>query len=219
MIRIIKRRSIRGALTVLAASALLVCCEQGRVALDEEYVTIRVDSGYTVHVKVRCFFKNTSSFSAPLAFPVSDWVKMENFKALWNGEECAYELVTAPGSSLYSINGRHYRSVLKYSIPCTGSDRSEHVITYSYRMPYIAFEKDYESEGYYLEYILNTGALWYGRVSRLRVRVIFDQGVRVKNIITLDGAYRGGPAAGNTWVYDADNVELDRDIRMLLICK
>jgi len=210
-------RSIKRSFLPALLLFLLCGCDNKNVILDEEYLTIRIDRDRTVHVHVRCIFRNTESYCSTLAFPVTDWFKIYNFAAKWNGEDCVCDIVSAPEESLFLIDGRHYRSVYRYDIPCSGTETSEHIITYSYRMPFISFMKEYNARGHYLEYILHTGGLWYGNVSKLRVEIISETGFLKNKIIQLDGGYRGEVTGDGRWIFNADNIELKKDIRLLLM--
>lgn len=215
MKKTINIRSIKRSFLPVLLLLLLCGCENKKVILDEEYLTIRIDRDRTVHVYVRCIFRNTADYCSTLAFPVTDWFKMDNFSAAWNGENCITNIVSAPGGSLFLIDGRHYRSVYRYDIPCSGRETSEHIITYSYRMPFVSFMKEYNTRGHYLEYILHTGGLWYGNVSKLRVEIISETGFLKDRIIQLDGGYSGKVTGDGRWIFNADNIELKKDIRLL----
>ncbi|HOP29157.1 MAG TPA: hypothetical protein PKZ64_06275 [Spirochaetota bacterium] len=217
MKKIINTRSIKISFLPVLLLFLLCGCDNKKVILDEEYLTIRIKRDKTVHVHVRCIFKNTADYCSTLAFPVTEWFKMNNFTVTWNGENCICDTVSAPGESLFLIDNKHYSSVYRYDIPCSGRDTSEHIITYSYRMPFVSFMKEHNAEGYYLEYILHTGGLWHGNVSKLRVEIISETGFLKDRIIQLDGSYRGEFTGDGRWIFNADNIELEKDIRLLLI--
>jgi hypothetical protein len=210
-------RSINSIILPVIILLLLCGCDDKKVILDEEYLTIRIKKNNTVHVHVRCIFRNTADYCSTLAFPVTEWFIMDNFSVTWNGENCISDIVSAPGESLFLIDGRHYKSVYRYNIPCSGSDTSEHIITYSYRMPFASFMKEHNARGRYLEYILHTGGLWHGNVSKLRVEIISETGFLKDRVIQLDGGYSGKVTGDGRWVFNADNIELQRDIRLLLI--
>lgn len=196
---------------------LLLCgCEDKNVILDEEYLTIRLKKDNSVHVHVRCIFRNTKRYSGTLAFPVTSWFKMENFYSAWNGESCTTYIITAPSDSFFLIDGKHYQSVYKFDVPCSGKDVSEHIITYSYIMPFVSFMKEHDAEGYYLEYILHTGGVWHGNVSKLRVEIISETGLSADKVMQLNDSYSGEITGDGRWVFKADNIELEKDIRLLL---
>jgi len=209
-------RNIKCIIPPILVFLLLCGCDDKNVILDEEYLTIRIKKDNTAHVHARFIFRNTERYNGTLAFPVTSWFKMKNFSASWNGENCATDILTAGDDSFFLIDGKHYHTVYRFDVPCSGKNISEHIITYSYIMPFTSFMKEHDAEGYYLEYILHTGGLWHGNVSKLRVEIISETGLSADKIIQLDGSYRGEISDDGRWVFNADNIELEKDIRLLV---
>ncbi len=189
----------------------------GPVRLKDEYVYIKVDDDFTVHVTVEFVFKNTEGYSGKLAFPGSDWFRYNNFTATWNGSVLDTEVHHAGNGQHYEINGDSYSSIITFNVPRTEIETSKHVIRYSYNAPYVKFEKDYGLEGYYIEYILRTGALWEGTVSKLHVRVETARNISCTRIKLLGNSLEGICLSDNIWGAEFKGAELERDIRLLIL--
>lgn len=186
-----------------------------QVSLKEEYVYIKVDEDLTAHVKVVFVFENTKGYSGTLAFPGSDWFRYNNFTATWNDKVLETQFHHAKQGEYYEINKDRYSSIITFDIPHTESNTSKHVVTYSYAAPFVKFEKDYESEGYYIEYILRTGALWEGKVSSLHVRIETNSSMKCSRIRYLNNSFKGKCVSDNVWEVNLNDTVLDRDIRLL----
>lgn len=186
-----------------------------QVRLKDEYVYIKVDEDFTAHVEVVFVFENTKGYSGTLAFPGSDWFKYSNFTSTWNDKSLNTEFQYAKHGQYYEINKDRYSSIITFKIPLTESHTSKHVIRYSYTAPYVKFEKDYESEGRYIEYILRTGALWKGKVSSLHVRVETNSPMACCRIKYLSNSFKGKCTSGYVWELDLKDIDLNNDIRLL----
>jgi len=211
----LKGKSIRTALILIFMLSPVLNAGESTVRLYEEYVNIHIDKSFRAHVYVKFMFTGTRNYSSVLAFPVSDWIVMENFTATWNGKTLVCEKVDAPDGRFYIMVGERYRSVIKFTVPHTGSDNSEHVVSYTYKVPFISLLKDYEAEGYYIEYILKTGSLWKGRLAKLDISVSSDIPFR-GTIKHLDRSYTVQPAGAGKWEFTDRDIELDKNLRLLM---
>jgi len=210
-----KNFKIRLVLVVLLSFTVFYAYTKGQVRLKDEYVRIRVDRNFNVHVEIEFIFENTKGYSALLAFPGSDWFSYNNFSAIWNGSILKTAYKQAPEGQYYEINKDRYSSIITFQVPDTASPVSKHVIRYSYSAPYVKFDKDYESEGYYIEYILRTGALWKGTVSNLNVRIETDTGMSCRKIKYLNSSFKGKCISDNVLEIKLKDTVLDKDIRLL----
>lgn len=216
----IKLKNISAAFVVLILSPALRGASEKDVVPDvvlkEEYVDIHIDKNYTASVNVKFIFTSTRGYRSTLAFPVSDWIVMENFKAVWNGTLLDHDIVRAPAGKSFSIADERYGSIYRFRIPATAADTSEHSISYSYRIPYISFAKDYEREGYYVEYILKTGSLWHGNVLKLNITVTADEPLFSGKITYLDSSFHGRCVNSSRWEFNAIDIELTKNLRLLI---
>lgn len=186
-----------------------------QVRMKDEYVNIRISEDFTVNVRVEFVFENTAGYSGKLAFPGSDWFSYNDFSASWNSSALETVCHQAPQGHFYEINKDRYGSIYTFMVPRAESYISKHVIRYSYKAPHVKFEKDYGAEGYYIEYILRTGALWKGNVSNLRVRVETGSAMSCGKIKYLAGSYTGSCVSANVLEINLKDTDLDRDIRLI----
>jgi hypothetical protein len=186
------------------------------VVLKEEYINIRLDTKKIAYVNVKFIFDNTYNYMGDLAFPISEWIKMKNFKTIWNGKELKSAIIHAPSGHYYGIGDEKYQSLYKFTVPLTKTKKTEHTISYSYRIPFIDFNKDYSSKGYYVEYILKTGSFWKGRVTTLKIKINSDQTmVHCDQVLHLRDSYIGKCTGMNTWEFNAQDIELTKNINLL----
>ncbi|HOP65081.1 MAG TPA: hypothetical protein PK358_11785 [Spirochaetota bacterium] len=209
---------IRAFMAILLVLPIFQSCDTGKsVVLSEEYVNIRVGENHTATVHVNFIFTETENFTGTLlAFPKSEWFAMKGFTATWNDKKLSHETVTAPEGKYFSIGEETCSSLYTFRVPPGSAQKSVHTISYSYTMPYVDFSKEYEAEGRYLEYILRTGSLWHGRVSKLKVTVTTERPRACDKILILNGSFEGKCTNPNTWVFEGKDIELNRNIRLII---
>jgi hypothetical protein len=184
--------------------------------LQEEYLTIRIDKNLTAHVTARFIFAETMNYESDLAFPGTEWFDIENFTAIWDNKNLHVEHIKAADNFFFKFGTEKYKSLYKFRIPVTDKNTAEHIITYKYKLPFINFKKDYESKGYYIEYILKTGSSWSGRTSRLSVKIIFENSGLCSRIMHLNDSYVGKCEKDGLWIFEEEDIKLSRNIRLLI---
>ncbi len=211
----LRQRSINTVLLMLLIISPAYSAGESQVKLQEEYVYIHIDKSRQAHVTVRFIFTGTRDYTRVLAFPVSSRVTMENFQVFWNGSPLPCEWTGAPEGRFFVMAGGRYRSLIKFTVPRTVTDRTEHIVNYTYRIPFFSLKKDYEAEGDYIEYILTTGSTWKGRVAKLKIVLISDIDYDGE-IMHLDKSYIIRPAGKGKWEFNGSDIELDKDLKILM---
>jgi len=187
----------------------------GEPVLEEEYVYIDIRENNIAEIKVVFHFENTSGYAGEMGFPGTYWFNYDNFTAEWNGVDLDIVFKTAPGGYYYEINNDRYSSIYKFKAPLSDKQNSVHIIRYTYTIPYVNFEKDLGMQGYYIEYILRTGSLWKGKVKKLFARVKMHGSMQCSSIMHLPGSYTGRCTSEKVWKFYAEDIELEKDIRLL----
>ncbi|MEM7180198.1 MAG: hypothetical protein AAF518_04760 [Spirochaetota bacterium] len=165
------------------------------------------------HVRVEFFFVGDFNNISQIAFPETEWYKLNNLNFHING----YTLIPSrksSGSGFFQLNNGRYTAYYYSKIKNIKAKRNRLVVTYNFQ-PSIYDTKGTGHEFLYAEYILKTGASWKGNIGVAQAEIRLDR-YNCKDLLFLSDSYRGKCSNVKLWQMKLVNFEPDRDIRFLL---
>lgn len=188
------------------------------VQMVREWVNIKYHPNGRVDTQIDYHFRGLIPKGKKLAFPETEWFKLDNFQAIFNDIELAVKREPAPDDHYYQLGKHEFTALYVYHIPSFGH-RTEHtsINRYNYMAPeYGPSTKSLqeEPEGRYIEYILVTGAPWHRDIERIEVTV--DIGLDCGRLVELAGSYKGKCQKG-IWHFVTHNSEPDKNIRLVVM--
>lgn len=182
----------------------------------EESVSITVNEKYHVLTHVDFLLKGTIRHQTKMAFPETYWFSMRDFRVLWNNNEIkTIDKVYLPQGQSFVLGRDHYRALYVFSVPSTKGLFS-HSVMYQYDAPFIPFDERHEPpmpEGYYIEYVLKTGAPWKGPIHKIAVHVKTKSSCQ--QIVELADSIKGDCSHG-VWKAVYGPVEPKNDVRLII---
>lgn len=187
------------------------------VQMVREWVNIKYHSNGRVDTQIDYEFRGLIPNGKKLAFPETEWFRLEHFQAIFNDAELKVKREPAPDDHFYQLGKHEFTALHVFQIPSYGN-RTEHtsINRYSYKAPeYGPSTKSLEHEpvGHYIEYILVTGAPWHRQIERIEVNV--DTGLDCRRIVELEDSYKGSCQNG-IWHFVTHNSEPDKNIRLVV---
>lgn len=184
-----------------------------------EVVRLRLDHSGRVSVHVIYQIRGRAPRAVHMAFPETDWFRLDHFRARWNRRELAVERRLPPKDTRFRLGAVDCPALFTFEVPAASGAAHTLENLYTYVPPRFAPGKDddyFGTSGRYVEYILRTGALWEGVIGSVRVE--FDTGgVSCSRLAVLHGGYAGRCESERMWLFQARDIEPDRDIRLVIV--
>lgn len=183
-----------------------------------EVVHLRINESGRVHVRVTYDVEGLLPTPRCFVFPETAWFPLRRFRTRWNDVTLPIRALTPPADHNFYLAGIYCPRLLLFELPATSGSIHRLENTYDYQAPRFTPGKDenYQGKsGIYVEYILQTGALWKDDIGSVRVEV--DTGrFDCRRLRALPGGYEGRCVSRQRWVFAKNNLEPDRDIRLVM---
>jgi len=187
------------------------------VQMKEETIQIYLNKNGSVKTEVDFIFEGSMPKGFKMGFPENETIIYQNFKARFGENEAPVKRVVPPQGRLFDFKVAQYSSAYTFQPLVKMTGEIAHKITYEYSLPYY-FEigsKGEDSDQYYLEYIVKTGALWDKKIDSIVAYVHLD-GVRCSALKATATSLSGECVDEHTWVHRSFNTEPVKNIELTL---
>ncbi len=165
----------------------------------------------SVFVKFNMEGKVATKFG--MAFPETDSFELKNFRAKWNQKSIKVSKKWAGKNQEFRIGSLHLPAIFKFSVPASNGDRHSLITNYEYTGQNLLGTKS--PPGYYVEYILQTGATWDNQIDEV-LFLIRGKGFSCKDVYVLEDSFQGNCNGKGEYEVLLENIEPKKDFRYIL---
>lgn len=184
--------------------------------LARERVIVQEKQNHEFDVIVEYYLEGKFPEPLDIAFPATYWYPYKKFVQEFHGKNIPVTYQEAGEGKYYSFKEVNYPALYYGTLPAAEGNAHFMRSLYSFTAPELSTgTKDDLPAGYYLEYILRTGSGWGGPVDNLIVEVRFENS-KCSSIYVLEDSFQGNCVSQKLWRFSADNVVLDRDVRLVI---
>ena len=187
------------------------------IQMKEETIHIYLNKNGSVKTEVNFIFEGSMPKGFEMVFPENETIIYQNFKARFGKTEVPVKRVVPPQGRLFDFKVAQYSSAYTFQALDKMTGKIPHIITYEYSLPYYFAlgSKDEDSDQYYLEYIVKTGALWDKKIDSIVAYVHLD-GVRCSALKATATSLTGECVDEKTWVHRSFNTEPNKNIELTI---
>ncbi len=181
--------------------------------LKREVVILNVTEHGDITVFVDFELNGSLNSKLGLAFPETDAFELKNFFVYWNDKSLKVTKQLAGNNHRFFIGDLQLPAIFKFSVPKSKGTKHRLKTTYSYQT--FLMDGTKSPEGFYLEYILQTGSKWDKQISEV---VFLIRGVEriCERIYVLPNSYKGQCNQNGEYAVKLTNIEPSKDFRYIL---
>jgi len=187
------------------------------IKMKEETISIFLNKNGRVKTEVDFIFEGNMPEGFKMGFPENETIIYQNFKASFEGREVPVQRVFPSRGRLFDFKVARYSSAYSFRAPVNMVGEISHKITYEYNVPYY-FEpgsKNEDSDDFFLEYIVKTGALWHKKIEKI-VAYVHLGGITCSALKATATSLSGECVDSHTWAHKSFKSEPNKNIELII---